>query len=66
MSEPVDAPQNDLSLLAISRFLGRHIAVICVFVVIFTAGPVALAFILKPMYRSEVVVSPADTSAMPR
>jgi uncharacterized protein involved in exopolysaccharide biosynthesis len=63
MSEPVDSPQNDLSLLAISRFLGRHIAVLSVFVVIFTAGAVALAFILKPMYRSEVVVSPADTSS---
>src|ERR1700722_11903215 len=63
MSEPVDPPQNDLSLLAIWRFLGRHMAVLSVFVVIFTAGAVGLAFILTPMYRSEVVVSPADTSS---
>jgi uncharacterized protein involved in exopolysaccharide biosynthesis len=63
MSELVDPPQNDLSLLAIVRFLGRHMALISVFVVIFTAGAVGLAFILTPMYRSEVVVSPADTSS---
>jgi uncharacterized protein involved in exopolysaccharide biosynthesis len=63
MSDLVDPPQNDLSLLAIWRFLGRHIALLSVFVVIFTAGAVALAFMLTPMYRSEVVVSPADTSS---
>jgi uncharacterized protein involved in exopolysaccharide biosynthesis len=63
MSELVDLPQNDLSLLAISRFLGRNRALLLVFVVIFTAGAVALAFLLTPMYRSEVVVSPADTSS---
>jgi uncharacterized protein involved in exopolysaccharide biosynthesis len=63
MSELVDPSDNELSLVAIWRFLGRNIAVLSIFVVIFAGGAVALAFILTPMYRSEVVVSPADTSS---
>lgn len=60
MSELADAPRNDLSLLAMLQFVGRHYLVLAVYVIIFTAASVVLAFTLTPMYRSEVVVSPAD------
>jgi uncharacterized protein involved in exopolysaccharide biosynthesis len=62
MSESMDSPTNDLSLLALARFLRRHIVIVTVCVVIFAAGGVILAFALKPMYRAEIVVAPADSS----
>jgi uncharacterized protein involved in exopolysaccharide biosynthesis len=63
MSEPVDLPRNDLSLIAMSRFLGRHALLLFIFVAIFAVVSVVLAFNLTPMYRSDVVVSPADSSS---
>jgi uncharacterized protein involved in exopolysaccharide biosynthesis len=63
MNEPADLPRNDLSLIAMSRFLVRHAATIGIFVVIFIAASVVLAFKLTPKYRSEVVVSPADSAS---
>jgi uncharacterized protein involved in exopolysaccharide biosynthesis len=60
MSELADAPRNDLSLLAMLQFVGRNYLVLAVYVIIFTVASVVLAFTLTPMYRSEVVVSPAD------
>jgi uncharacterized protein involved in exopolysaccharide biosynthesis len=62
MNEPIDYPQSNLSLLAMSRFLGRHFAEIGICIVIFVAAAVALAFSVQPMYRSEAVVWPADSS----
>src|SRR5665213_1171050 len=61
MTESTDLAQNDLSLLAMMRFLGRHIVVLAICIIGFTAGAVVLAFALKPMYRSEVIVWPADS-----
>jgi uncharacterized protein involved in exopolysaccharide biosynthesis len=63
MNEPADLSRNDLSLIAMSRFLARHAATIGIFTGIFIAGSVALALVLTPKYRSEVVVSPADSSS---
>jgi uncharacterized protein involved in exopolysaccharide biosynthesis len=63
MSEPVDLPRNDLSLIAMMGFLCRHWLTLLIFTVIFAAGSVVLAFTLTPMYRSDVVISPADSSS---
>ena len=63
MNEPADLPRNDLSLIAMSRFLVRHAATIGIFIAIFVAASVVLAFKLTPKYRSEVVVSPADSAS---
>lgn len=63
MNEFADAPQKDLSLMELLRFLGRHRVILAVYVVIFTAGAAILAFTLTPKYRSEVVVSPAEGSS---
>jgi uncharacterized protein involved in exopolysaccharide biosynthesis len=63
MSELVDAPRNDLSLIELLGFLGRHKIIIALYVVIFSVGAGVLAFAMKPMYRSEVVVSPAEGSS---
>lgn len=62
MNEFVNSPENDLSLLAMLRFLGRHKLIVAIYVVIFTAASVVLTFTLTPMYRSEIVVLPADSS----
>jgi uncharacterized protein involved in exopolysaccharide biosynthesis len=62
MNDATDSLQNDLSLMAIVRFLTRNFLVIAIFVIIFASGAIALAFSLTPMYRSDVVVSPADSS----
>jgi uncharacterized protein involved in exopolysaccharide biosynthesis len=62
MSEVFDQPRSDLSLLAILRFVGRHIAIISIFVVCFVILSIALAFTLTPKYRSEVIVFPASSS----
>lgn len=63
MSEIADDPRNDMSLLAMFRFLIRHVVVIAISVVIFAAGGVVLALNLQPMYRADVVVSPVDSSS---
>ena len=63
MNELVDSPRNDLSLMQLAGFLGRNKAIIIAFAVLFMAAAVALAFTLTPMYRSEVVVFPADGSS---
>ncbi|SRR6266404_901015 len=63
MSEPADSPGNDLSLMELLRFLGRHKLILVICVVVFTAGAVVLAFVMKPKYRSEVVVFPAESSS---
>jgi uncharacterized protein involved in exopolysaccharide biosynthesis len=63
MSEIADPPGNDLSLMELLRFLGRHKLILVICVVVITAGAIALAFTLKPRYRSEVVVFPAESSS---
>lgn len=63
MNEPADLPRNDLSLIAMSRFLARHAVTLGIFIGIFTLGSIGLAFALTPKYRSEVVISPADSSS---
>lgn len=62
MSESMESPRTDLSLLEMLRFLGRHIVLLAVCVAVFSVAAVVLAFTIRPMYRSEVVVSPASTS----
>src|ERR1700674_6139739 len=62
MSEVLDQPRSDLSLLAILRFLGRHMVIITIFVVCFVIAAIALAFTLTPKYRSEIIVFPASSS----
>jgi uncharacterized protein involved in exopolysaccharide biosynthesis len=62
MSEVLDQPRGDLSLFAILRFVARHIRAIMIFVVGFVIAAVALAFILTPKYRAEVIVFPASSS----
>ena len=62
MNELADSSGNDLSLLAMARFLGRHKLTVAICMVVFIAGSIVLAFILTPMYRSEIVVLPADSS----
>ncbi len=63
MSEAADAPRGDLSLLAMLRFVGRHIVIIGVCVVGFAVCAGLLASTLTPTYRAEVVVAPADSSS---
>ncbi|GAC1303586.1 MAG: Wzz/FepE/Etk N-terminal domain-containing protein [Steroidobacteraceae bacterium] len=63
MSEAAVAPRSDLSLLAMLRFVGRHIVIIGVCVVGFAVCAGLLASTLTPTYRAEVVVAPADTSS---
>ncbi len=62
MNAPMDSPRNDLSLLEMLRFLGRHIVLLAVCIAVFMIAAGVLAFTMRPMYRSEVVVSPANTS----
>jgi uncharacterized protein involved in exopolysaccharide biosynthesis len=62
MNESMDSPRNVLSLLEMLRFLGRHIVLLAVCVAVFIVAAGVLAFTMRPMYRSEVVVSPANTS----
>jgi uncharacterized protein involved in exopolysaccharide biosynthesis len=50
-------------LFELLRFLSRHKAVLAIYIVIFTTAAGVLAFALKPKYRAEVVVSPADSSS---
>jgi uncharacterized protein involved in exopolysaccharide biosynthesis len=57
------SPHNDLSLVAMSRFVARNIKVIALWTSVFTVAGVVLAYSLTPLYRSEVVVSPADSSS---
>ncbi|GAC1668483.1 MAG: Wzz/FepE/Etk N-terminal domain-containing protein [Steroidobacteraceae bacterium] len=63
MSEAAVAPRSDLSLLAMLRFVGRHIVIIGVCVVGFAVCAGLLASTLTPTYRAEVVVAPADSSS---
>lgn len=62
MSEPMESPRREISLLAALLFLWRHIAIIGTCIAAFAIAALALAFILTPMYRSEVVFSPANSS----
>ena len=61
MSEERDSERRDLSLLALWRFVRRHLSIVLTSVAIVTAGAVALAFLLTPKYRAEVVMAPAES-----
>ena len=63
MNDMTEDPRHDLSLMALLAFMGRHRLIIAGCVVLFTLGATALAFILTPKYRAEVVVEPADSSS---
>ena len=63
MTEPEELSVNDLSMLALLRFLGRHKKLLALCVVLFAVGGTALAFIMKPKYRADVVVAPAEGSS---
>jgi uncharacterized protein involved in exopolysaccharide biosynthesis len=62
MSETADLHRGDLSLVAAGRFLARNWKTVSLFLVLFTAAATALAFMLTPKYRSEVVAAPADNT----
>jgi uncharacterized protein involved in exopolysaccharide biosynthesis len=62
MSESMDTPRNDLSLMALFHFIGRHIVVLAICVVVSMVAAAILSFTLTPKYRSEVVVFPASSS----
>ena len=61
MSEDTGEYRRDLSFIAFWRFVRRNLKVVLLWVVIVTGGAVALAFLLTPKYRAEVVISPADS-----
>lgn len=63
MTDLADPPRNDLSLITMLRFIGRNIGILAVGVLVFAAAGALLAFNLRPMYRAEAVVSPADSSS---
>jgi uncharacterized protein involved in exopolysaccharide biosynthesis len=63
MSESIESQSNDLSLFAMARFVARHWLLLTVYVLIFAAAAAALAFVMKPKYRADVVVWPADSSS---
>lgn len=63
MSDLNNLPRNDISVITMLRFVGRNIAILAVCVLFFAAAATLLALNLKPMYRAEVVVSPADSAS---
>lgn len=63
MTDLADLPRNDLSLITMLRFIGRNIGILAVSVLVFAVAGALLAFNLRPMYRAEAVVSPADSSS---
>lgn len=63
MSEPTVPPQREISLLAIWAFLWRHVMLIGGCALLFAAVAAALAFLVTPRYRAEVVFSPANNSS---
>jgi uncharacterized protein involved in exopolysaccharide biosynthesis len=63
MTENANVARDDLSLMTLLRFMGRHFGIIVGCVAIFAIAACGLAFKLTPKYRSEVVVSPADSSS---
>jgi uncharacterized protein involved in exopolysaccharide biosynthesis len=58
-----EPPHQDLSLLALLRFVAGNKILIGTFTVLFILGAVALSFMLTPMYRAEVVIEPVDSSS---
>ena len=54
--------RSSLSLVDFVRFAWRHKLIICVCVLLFTAGAVVLALGLPSKYRSDIVFSPAESS----
>ena len=62
MSESMESPRSEISLLAVSVFLWRHVAIIGSCIAAFAGAAAVLAFTLTPMYRSEVVFSPTNSS----
>jgi uncharacterized protein involved in exopolysaccharide biosynthesis len=65
MSEAGEFSRNDLSLLVLLGFLGRHKLLIVITICLFTAGGTLIAFLLIPTYRADVVVSPAEGTGGP-
>lgn len=61
MSQQREEYRGQLSLLAFWRFLGRHLVAVVASVAVVTAGAVAMAFLLTPKYRAEVVIAPAES-----
>jgi len=61
MSQDTADYRRDLSFIAFWHFVRRNWTVILLGVGIVTAAAVALAFLLPPKYRAEVVISPADS-----
>ena len=62
MSEPLESVQREISLLAIGAFLWRHVVLIGGCMVLFAAAAAALAFVMTPKYRAEVVFAPVNSS----
>jgi LPS O-antigen subunit length determinant protein (WzzB/FepE family) len=62
-NEPVEYRPHEVSLLAMSAFMWRHRAIIGLWVGVFASAAGALAFVVTPKYRAEVVFSPVSGSA---
>src|SRR5437879_12362635 len=62
MSESVESPRSEISLLAISIFFWQHIVIIGPCIAACAIAAAVLAFTLTPLYRSGVVFSPSTNS----
>lgn len=62
MNDMTVPPRSDLSLIAMLRFVAQNIGIISVCTLITTAAAIVVAYQLTPMYRAEVVVSPAEST----
>jgi len=62
MNDISQSPRPQISLLGMARFLWRHVLLIGTCVVLGAALLGALSFVLRPMYRSEVVFAPTNGS----
>jgi uncharacterized protein involved in exopolysaccharide biosynthesis len=63
MNDGAMESRQDLSLLAMLRFMNRHKMVIGTITAVFIFGAVGLSYMLTPKYRAEVVVEPADSGS---
>jgi LPS O-antigen subunit length determinant protein (WzzB/FepE family) len=63
MNDLSELPPREISLLAVWNFLWRNIGTLAVFVLATAAVAGVISFLMTPMYRSEVVFAPADSSS---
>jgi LPS O-antigen subunit length determinant protein (WzzB/FepE family) len=62
MTEMIDTPSHEVSLLAIARFLRRNLFLIAFCLFAFAAAAVAASYLVTPLYRAELTFSPITDS----